>query len=153
MAVSACVRAFILAIICGNPILRGTLVTILNSLLVRLSFDIDQIILLIGRLNVHNQILSLGINTLNALKDRVGSDLNLILGPFQQFFDCIDLRSLLDTIKAPAVGKSLKALEKKIKDLNRATNLIRIQDSIKQRKEDELERVQDFIDDIASLCP
>ena len=152
MSVSTCVKAFILSVLCGNPILKGAFVTILNSLLLKISFDIDQITLLIGRLNVHNQILSLGLNTINALTDKVSADLNLFLGPLQQFHDCAPMQAINELLQAPAVGKNIKALQKKISDLNRSTNLINIQNAIKQRKEDEQEKIQDFIDEIFSLC-
>ena len=152
MAVSNCIRAFILAVLCGNPILKGTFTTILNSLLLKLSFDIDQINLLIGRLNIHNQILSLGINTLNALKDKVGADLNLLLGPLQQFHGCVDLQKINELLQVDAVGKKFKSFQKKLVDINRVTNLIRIQDALKQSKENARERIQDFIDEIGNLC-
>ena len=152
MAVATCVKAFILALLCGNPILRGTFVTILNSLLLKLSFDIDQINLLIGRLNIHNQILSLGINTLNALKDKVASDMNLLLGPIQQFEGCLPIQKIATFLQENAVAKKAKAFEKKISDINRVTNLVNIQNSLKLEKEAAITSIQDFIDEIANLC-
>ena len=153
MAVASCVQAFILALLCGNPILKGAFVTLLNSMIAQLSLEIDLLTLQIARLNILNQILSLGIITAQAVFDKVTADLNLFLGPFQRFPDCIDLSKLNETIQGNAVGRTLANFNKKLYELNRVTNLIRVQNAIKQKKEEQIRKLQEMVDAIASLCP
>ncbi len=152
MAVSHCVEAFILALLCGNPILKGAFVTLLNGTILKLSLEVDLITAQIARLNILNQLLSLGITTAQALFDKVTADLNLFLGPLQQFPDCIDMAQLNETIQSSAVGRTVANFNKKLYELNRVTNLIRVQDAIKQKKEEQIQKLQDIIDSIASLC-
>ena len=55
MAILPCVRAFILAILCGNPILKGALVTTLNAMIVTLDLEITKLTVTLGRLNIFNK--------------------------------------------------------------------------------------------------
>jgi hypothetical protein len=151
--VAPCVKTFILFFLCGNPILKGAFVTLLNTIIARLSLEIDLLTLQIERLNIVNQITSLGISALNGLINQVKTDLNLLLGPLQQAADCSALARLNETVQDSAVGRNLTAVYKKLYDINRITNLIRVQDAIKQKKEEEIRRLQDMVDAIASLCP
>jgi hypothetical protein len=152
MAVAACVRAFILTILCGNPILRGAFVTLLNSMILQVSLEIDLLTVQIARLNILNQILSLGITTAQAAFDKVKADLNLFLGPLQQFHGCVDLSTLNETIQNNAVGRAVANFNKKLYELNRVTNLVRVQNAIKQKKEEQVRKLQEMVDAIASLC-
>lgn len=151
--VAPCVKAFILLLLCGNPILKGAFVTLLNTTIASLSAEVDLLTLQIERLNIINQITSLGINALNGIVNQVKVDLNLLLGPLQQAADCPALSQLSETVQNNAVGRTLSALNKRLYDINRATNLIHVQDAIKQKKEEQIRRLQDMVNAISSLCP
>lgn len=151
--VADCVVAFILVILCGNPILKGAWVTLLNGMLLTLSLEIDIITANIVRLNIINSLTSLTLLSIKALINKVAVDLNLFLGPLQQFSDCTEMSDLNSFIQNSGAGKVVNAYYKKLYDLNRTTNLVNIQTAIKKRKEEQLEKVQDFIAAIASYCP
>lgn len=151
--VAACVKAFILFFICGNPILKGAFVTLLNTTIASLSLEVDILTAEIERLNIVNQITSLGITALNAAANQIKVDLNLLIGPLQQASDCLPLAQLNEAVQNNAIGRSFAALNKKLYDLNRATNLVRVQDAIKQKKQEQIRRLQDMVTAIISLCP
>ena len=152
MAIPACVQAFILALLCGNPLLRSAWVTLLNSLILQLSEEVDLLTLQIARLNVLNQINSQIINSFEALKSKVSADLNLFLGPLQQFNGCVDLQKISKYIHLNAVGRKAAALKKKLYEFNRVTNLVQVQNAIKQAKEQQITDLQNFVDAITELC-
>lgn len=151
--VAACVKAFILFFLCGNAILKGTFVTLLTTVIASLSLEVDVLTAEIARLNIVNQITSLGITELNAAANQIKVDLNLFIGPLQQFSDCTPLAQLNETIQNNAIGRSFAALNKKLYDLNRVTNLVRVQDAIKQQKQEQIRRLQDMVTAISNLCP
>lgn len=151
--VAPCVKAFILFFICGNPILKGAFVTLLSTVIASLSLEVDVLTAEIARLNLVNQITSLGINALNGLANQIKVDLNLLIGPLQQAADCPALADLNATVQNNAIGRSFAALNKKLYDLNRMTNLVRVQSAIKQQKEEQIRRLQDMVSAIGNLCP
>jgi hypothetical protein len=146
MSLSSCVTSFILVILCGNPVLKGAFVTLLNSLLLTIDQEITILTAQLGRLNVINRLLNFVIN-------KVTSDLNLILGPFQQYANCPDISRLQELIQQNAVNKNFVGLQNKLYELNRATNLANVIDAVIKQKQKHRTDIQDFIDRIADLCP
>ncbi len=153
MAVPACVKAFILVILCSNPILKGVWITLLNNAILQLQQEVALITLQIQRLNILNSLSGLIINNIKALVNKVSSDLNLFLGPLQSFSDCVILSDLNTTIQQSAVGQKFYALNKKLHDLQRATNLSNILGAQKEKIDDQIERLQDMLNEINILCP
>ena len=153
MSVAACTRTFILLVLCGNPILKGTFITLLNTIIAQLLLERDLLTLQIARLNILNQITSLGINAMRGAINQVKTNLNLFVGPLQQFPDCVDLSKLNETIQSHATGRTLTAINKKLYDLQRGTNLVRVQNAIKQKTDEQIRKLQDIINEISSLCP
>lgn len=151
--VAACVKAFILFFICGNPILKGAFVTLLNTVINSLSLEVDLLTAEIARLNLVNQITSLGISALNGLVNQIKVDLNLLIGPLQQAAECTALADLNETLQNNAIGRTFTAINKKLYDINRVTNLVRVQDAIKQKKQEQIRRLQDMVTAISTLCP
>jgi len=151
--VASCVKAFILFFLCGNQILKGTFVTLVSGVIASLSAEVDILTAQIARLNIVNQITSLGITSINGLVNQIKVDLNLFIGPLQQYADCTPLAQLNETLQNNAVGRSLTSLNKKLYDLNRMTNLVRVQDAIKQKKQEQIRRLQDILTAIENLCP
>jgi hypothetical protein len=99
MAISSCVTTFILTVLCGNPILKGVFVTLLNSILIQLEEEIAVLTLEIGRLNVVNQVLQLEIQAEQAIVSKLQADFNLVLGPLQNSATCPELNQLTNTIQ------------------------------------------------------
>lgn len=151
--VAACVEAFILTILCANPILKGAWVTLLNGLILQLDEEVALLTLEIGRLNILNSLTSLGILTLQAAINKVRADLNLFLGPLQQFSDCTALSDLNSTLQNSAVGKKYAAFNKKLHDLQRASNLQNILSAKKLLVDQKIADLQSMISRINELCP
>lgn len=151
--VAACVRAFILTILCANPILKGAWVTLLNSTILSLQEQIAILTLQINRLNILNTLTGIGINTLRALVNKVSTDLNLFLGPLQAFPDCQVLSGLSSTIQAGAIGQKFSAINKKLHDFQRATNLSNILSAKKKKLDQRIADLQAMLDAINTLCP
>jgi hypothetical protein len=153
MSLSSCVTSFILVILCGNPVLKGAFVTLLNSLLLTIDQEITILTAQLGRLNVINRLLNFEIQTVQSVINKVTSDLNLILGPFQQYANCPDISRLQELIQQNAVNKNFVGLQNKLYELNRATNLANVIDAVIKQKQKHRTDIQDFIDRIADLCP
>lgn len=153
MAVSACIESFILVILCGNPILKGAFSTFLNTLILQLDEEIAVLTLQLGRLNFLNQFLSLELQTVQALVDKVSADFNLILDPLKQFGDCPELAQLSNFIQDNAVNKNIAGLQNKLYELNRVTNLVNLQNAIIKQKDQLRNSLQEFVDRIGTICP
>lgn len=153
MAVLACVKAFILVILCANPILKGAWVTLINGAILSLQQQVALLVIEINRLNIINSITGLGINALRALINKVSADLNLFLGPLQAFPDCGLLSDVNSLIQQSAVGKKFSAFNKKLYDFQRATNLSNILSAKKQKLDQKIADLQEMLDQINILCP
>lgn len=147
-----CVDAFILAVLCGNPILKGAWITLLNSIILRLSQEVDLLLLQITRANAAHRLLSLLTNTVAATVNQVKVDLNLFLGPLQQFSDCLPLKDLNTLLQNNAVGKKFNALKKLEYKVRRMASLASVLTWTKEKKEEQITILQDFIDKINELC-
>ena len=153
MALSNCVITFILTILCGNPILKGTFVTLLSSIVAQLDEEIAVLTLELGRLNVVNQVLQLEIQAEQAIVNKITADFNLVLGPLNASGTCPELAQLTKTIQNSGAGKFISGLQNKIYEANRTLNLTNIQNSILKQTEQERNQIQEMINQIASLCP
>lgn len=151
--VAACVKAFILAILCGNPILKGAFVTAINGVILDLDVEIALLTAQLARLNIINAITNIAIKALQAQIDKVTADLNLILEPMAAAGSCAGLNNLNEAIQNSAVGKTFNAFQKLLYDFNRRTNLVNLQNAIIQKKQQLRDDLQNFVDNIASLCP
>ena len=153
MAVLACVRAFILAILCGNPILKGAFVTVANSTIATLDLQIVALTASLARLNFFNQILSFQIAALEAIFSTVRADLNLILEPLNRANSCPPLQKFNQQVQSALGGKKFRAFQKKLYDFNRSTNLANAQSALIQEKDKLKKDLQDMVDEIGTLCP
>ncbi len=153
MALPKCVDSFILSVLCGNSILKGAWITLLNSLIVRLSAEIDLLLLQITRINAANQILSLIENSLTATLSQVTADLNLFLGPLQTFGSCIGMKDINDLLQQAQKNKTISGFKKVLYKIKRMVNLGNHLSVVKKLKEDQVIFLQDFIDRINELCP
>lgn len=152
MAVLACVKSFILTVLCGNPILKGTFVTVINSTIIALDLEITQLLASLGRLNIFNKITSFQINAITAKFDALKADLNLILGPLAQTGSCVTLSKFNEQLQAGLGGKKFRGFQKKLGDFQRSTNLAVAIDALIKQKEKLKNDLQDFVDEIAILC-
>lgn len=153
MALPRCVDLFIISILCGNPLLKSAWITLLNSTLLTLSLQVDLLALQITRLNVANRVLSLASNTIKAVIDKTKVDLNLFLGPLQQFSTCVPLLDLNKLLQSSSVNKVASAFKKMDYKLRRFTSLTNILTATKEFKEQQIQTIQDFIDRINEICP
>lgn len=149
---SPCVDAFILSILCSNPILKGGFLTILNNMVLQLDQEITLLIAQTAKLNIANQILDLQIKAVEGIINKVQTDLNLILTPLQEFTDCPELSRLNETIQSNAVGKKVSGLQKKLYEWRRASNLVNLQNSLIKVKERRRDEILAMIDRINILC-
>lgn len=147
-----CVKAFILAILCGNPILKGVFTTFLTSLVLQLDQEIAVLTLELGQLNILNRLLNIEIQFVQAAVNKVQADLNLLLGPLSAANNCPTLSKLNTNIQQNAVSKTFVALQNKIYQFNRRTNLTRIQDTIIKKKQKLRNDCLDMISAITDLC-
>jgi hypothetical protein len=150
---SPCVDSFILTILCGNPILKGSFITLLSSIVLQLDAEVTDLNAQLGRLNVINQVLNFEIQAVQAIIDKVQADFNLILGPLQQFGSCPELAQLSQTLQESAISKKFAGLQEKIYWLNRRANIANVQNSISQHKDETRNNFLAFIDRINTLCP
>lgn len=153
MAISPCVDAFILAVLCSNPILKGAFVTTLTGTILTLDQEVALFTAQLGRLNIVNKVLDLEIQAVQAILNKVQADMNLILGPLQAFSECPELARLNETLQNNAVSKKFSAFQKKIYEFNRILNLTVVQDAITQRRQQIRQELLDIIDRINILCP
>lgn len=153
MAVSQCVKSFILFILCGNPILKGVFVTTLSGLVVTLDAEITQLIAQLGRLNIINQLASIEINTLNASSNKVRAELNLLLGPLADASTCPELAALLQQLQSSSVSKAAVGLQNQIYKANKSLNLAAAQQAIISQKQQLRTFCLDTINEINTLCP
>ena len=151
--IAPCGKAFILAILCGNPILKGAFVTLLNTVIIRLDQDIALLTAQLLRLNLANMLLNLEIQIVEGLVNRVQSELNLVLGPFQQFGGCESLSKLNEILQNNAVGKTYASFQRKLYEWNRRLNLATRIDALIKQKEKYKTELQDWVSAIGGLCP
>ena len=148
-----CVDAFIISILCGNPILKGAWITLLNSMIVTLQAQVAILTLQITRLNVAHQFVSLASNTIKAVIDKTKVDLNLFLGPLQQFSSCAPLLDINKLIQSNAVNKTVSSLKKIDYNLRRYTSLTNVLNAQKAYIDEKIAVLQDFLDRINEICP
>lgn len=153
MAASACVKRFILTVLCGNPIMKGSFITLLTSLVLQIDQEIALLTLQLGRLNFVQQLTNLEIQALQAVFNKIQVDLNLILGPLQSGAACSELNRLNQYIQSNAVSKKAIALQNAIYKLNKAANLTTRQNAIIAQKNKIRDEMLDMIDAINTLCP
>jgi hypothetical protein len=147
-----CVKAFILAILCGNPILKGAFTTVLSSLVLQLDEEIAVLTLEANQLNILNRILNIEIQLVQAAVNKVQADLNLLLAPLSAANNCPTLSKLNTNLQQNAVSKKFVALQNKIAQLNRRTNLTQYLDTVTKKKNKLRQDCLDMIDAITSLC-
>lgn len=147
-----CVKAFILAILCGNPILKGTFTTFLTGLVLTLDAEIAVLVLAIAQLNILNRILALQIASVNAALNKNIADLNVLLGPLAAAGSCSTLSKLLIGLESILAGKKSRGLQKLLNELNRRTNLAQVQDTIMKKKQKLRNDCLDIIAAITDLC-
>ncbi len=153
MALGPCVDAFITALLCSNPILKGAFVTTLSGLVIQLDLLVAQSTLQLGRFNILNKVLEFQIQLLQAVIGKVSADLNLILGPLRAFGTCPELARLNEALQNTAVGKVFSSLQKKLYEANRLTNLTIVQDGITKKRQQLRKDALDIIERINILCP
>jgi len=148
-----CVDAFILAILCGNPILKGAWITLLNSIVFSLQAQIAIVTANLVALNSVSRVYGIASSTIKTLIDRTKVDLNLFLGPIQQFSSCapiLDINKQLQRLSNNKVTSALKKMDYKIR---RVIGLLAIYSAVKEYLDEQVEIVQDFIDRINDICP
>jgi hypothetical protein len=153
MALPKCVDAFILAILCGNPVLKGAWIGLLNAMILRLQQESTLYLAQIARINAASRLLSLASNTVRALIDRTKVDLNLFLGPLQQFSSCLPLADLNKILQSAAVNKTFVSLNKLDYKLRRMVSLSEQLTATKEYLDKQIETLQDFLDRINTICP
>ena len=153
MAVAKCVLAFIQAILCSNPILKGSFTTVLTTMIATLDLEITQLTASLARLNVANTIIEAQLQLLNTGFDALKADLNLILGPLKKNGGCITLNKLNAQLQSGLGGKKFRAFQRKLAQFRRYTNLAIVQDAIIKQKEKLRDDADDFINQINILCP
>ena len=153
MAVTACVRRFILVVLCGNPIMKGAFVTLLNSLILQLDQEIALLTAQLGRLNVIQLLTNLTIQSLRAVFNKVQADLNLVLGPLNDASACPELLTMNSIIQRSVLSKKVRALQNALYKLNKTANLARAQTAIIAYKNKVRDDLQNMVDEIAALCP
>lgn len=153
MAISSCLKAFILTVLCGNPIMKGAVVSSLTGILFTLDAEIALATAELGRLNVFNAFLSLEILTIKAILNKVSADLNLILGPFSDSASCPEVAEVIEKLQEGAVNKKISGFINKLYEQQRVLNLAVIQDAIIKKKNAQRDRIVEFINSINTLCP
>lgn len=153
MAVSACVKRFILIILCGNPIMKGAFITLLSSLVLQIDAEIAILTANLGRLNFIQQLTNLEIQAVQAIYNKIQNDLNLILGPLNAASTCPELVNLNSVIQQNVVSKTVVSLQNSIYKLNKASNLATRQDAIIKQKNKVRDQLLDMISSINTLCP
>ncbi len=153
MAILPCVRAFILAILCGNPILKGALVTTLNAMIATLDLEITKLTATLGRLNIFNKILGAQINLIAGLFDGAKAQLNLILGPLSAAGNCITISNIMKQLQEVLGGKKFRGFQRKLASFTRATNLSTHISNLIEIKKKLKKDAEEFIEAIADLCP
>lgn len=153
MSLSACVDSFILTVLCGNPIMKGAFVTVANGIVIQLDQEIESLTVEMNRLNLVNRVLSLEIQAVQAIVNKVQADLNIILGPLQDSGNCPEISRFTEAVQNNAVGKSFSALQKKLYEFNRSANLAVYMDAFIKQKQQVRDQTQEMIDRIAQLCP
>ena len=149
---SPCIDAFILTVLCNSPI-KGSFKTLLNGTILTLDQKIVELTVQLGRFNILNRILALELQTVNALKDKISADMNLVLEPFQQFSGCAGIQTFSKILQDNAVSKNAAAIQNKIAELNEVTNLTKLQNASIKYWEDKRDFLQAFVNRIDELCP
>lgn len=153
MALLDCTIAFILAVLCANPILKGGFITVINGTILQLDQEITFLTAQLGRLNFANTLLDLQSQAAKALLDRVQADLNLLLDPLSQFGACPELANLQNQLQEVSNNKVFSAARKVIFDIRRMTNVAVLQNLILEHKKEIRQNLQDMLDEINILCP
>ena len=151
MALARCVLAFIQAILCSNPILKGSFVTVLTTMIATLDLEIATLTATLGRLNVANRILEAQIQIFKTAFDAIKADLNLVLGPLKKNGACATLNLINENLQKGLGGKKFKAFQRKLALIRRFTNLAIVQDAIIKQKEKLRQDAEDFINQINML--
>ena len=150
---SECFKAFIIAILCSNPILKGTYITVLTSTITALQLEITLIQLQLNRLKVFSTFLGLQLQTTQALIDKVGADLNLLFEPFAAANDCVQVRNINELLQRAGINTVFAATQKLLFKVNRVENFILAQEAALTSKQFLADVLQESIDFINDVCP
>jgi hypothetical protein len=152
-SVTPCLRQFILHILCGNPILKGTFVTTLSGMILTLDAEITLLTAQVGRLNIINQLANIEIQTLNAITNKLQAQLNLLLGPLADASACPEVAAFLQQLQSSSVSKIAVGVQNQIYKANKSLNLAAAQNALIAQKQKLRTLCLDTINEIANLCP
>lgn len=128
--VAACVKQFIIAILCGNAVLKSTFKTFLSSQIALADGAIAALGAELIALDIINSFVLLEIQTVATIKNKVQADLNVVFGPMSGYATCPAITQLLQRAEnamptipgIPAGGsvtKFLAGLQNLINEYNR----------------------------------
>jgi hypothetical protein len=124
------VKQFIIAILCGNAVLKSTFKTFLNSQILLADSAIAALGAEIIALDIINSFVVLEIQTVATIQNKIQADLNVVFGPMSGYASCPAITQLLQRAEnampsipgLPAGGsvtKFLAGLQNLINEYNR----------------------------------
>jgi hypothetical protein len=114
-----CFYNFVLAVLCGNSVLKSTFKTFLNSQILAADAEIALLGAQLARLDILNEFAMLEINTLAAVQNKIQSDLNVVLGPMQGAATCPVISQFIAQAESGSTLKALAGLQNLIYSYNR----------------------------------
>ena len=149
--VSSCARQWILYILCGNPILKGLIISTLTGLIATLEAETTLLIIEAGRLNILAEIAQIEMGALNAIVNKTSSELNFILGPLAST-QCLDLQNLIGKLQNSATGKILVGIQNYIYKIAKYNSLYQAKLAQIAQNNQMTQWCNNFIAAINSIC-
>jgi len=152
MALAPCAKQFIIAVLCGNETLKATFKTFLNSQILTADAEIAILGAQVARLDILNAFANLEIQALAAVKNKIQSDLNVVLGPMVGAATCPTISNFLAQAQSNSTLKALSGFQNLIYTYNRrAFVTTQISNRVKQLQAFTAQ-AQEFLNNIDSVC-
>ena len=152
VALGTCVYQFIKAILCGNPALKATFKTFLNSQILAADAEIAILGAQLVRLDILNSFAQLEINTLAAIQNKIQADLNVVFGPMQGAATCPVISQFLAQATSGSSSKALAGLQNLIYTYNRRAYVANTISAKVKQLQAFVNQAQEFLNAIDSLC-
>jgi hypothetical protein len=147
-----CAVQFIKAVLCGNPTLKATFKTFLNSQILAADAEIAILGAQIARLDILNEFANLEIQTLAAVQNKIQADLNVVLGPMQGSATCPVISQFMQQAQSGATAKALAGFQNLIYTYNRRAYVATAISNQVKSLQDFVNKAQQFVDLIDLVC-
>src|SRR5579864_5920064 len=147
-----CAVQFIRAVLCGNPTLKSTFKTFLNSQILAADAEIAILGAQVARLDILNEFANLEIQTLAAVQNKIQADLNVVLGPMQGSAACPVISQFMQQAQSGSTLKALAGIQNLIYSYNRRAYVANAISNQVKSLQNFVNTAQQFLNLIDQVC-